>query len=360
MHPLDSFESVLAAIVFPRTCAIFAMMRAYRNPVYENFFADPFVWKHEGVYYAVGTGPVAPVKSAEEKDFTSRPIGGDHYAIPLLRSGNLVDWQFVGGAVRVPRELRGGAFWAPEVAYDGSNFYLYYSASVFELNHQLRVAVSARPEGPYDDAGLLTPNADQCPFAIDAHPFRDDDGQWFLFYAADYLDVANGVRAGTALTVDRLMAMTRLKGEPRAVLRARHDWQRFKAKRLMYGREFDWHTLEGPCLRKRDGRYYCFYSGGCYENDSYGVDYGVAENVLGPYSSPGAENGPRVLKTVPNRVIGPGHQSIVCGPDDQTEFFVYHAWDAGMTARRMCIDPLIWTSNGPRCAGPTWLEQALC
>jgi len=44
----------------------------------------------------------------------------------------------------------------------------------------------------------------------------------------------------------------------------------------MYGRVWDWHTLEGPFVRKHDGRYYCFYSGGRWETESYGVDYGVA------------------------------------------------------------------------------------
>jgi GH43 family beta-xylosidase len=160
------------------------------------------------------------------------------------------------------------------------------------------------------------------------------------------------------LVVDRLESMTRLAGEERTVLRARWDWQLFRRQRTMYGRVFDWHTLEGPCVREREGRYYCFYSGGCYENESYGVDYGVAETVLGPYADAGNGTGPRVLKTVPGRVIGPGHHSIVPGPDERSEWIVYHAWDSGRTARRLCIDRLMWTRDGPRCAGPTWTEQA--
>ena len=27
---------------------------------------------------------------------------------------------------------------------------------------------------------------------------------------------------------------------------------------------------------------------------------------------------------------------------------VYHAWDAGMTARRMFMHPIEWTDDGPR------------
>jgi hypothetical protein len=36
---------------------------------------------------------------------------------------------------------------------------------------------------------------------------------------------------------------------------------------------------------------------------------------------------------------------------------VYHAWNAAMTARELCIDPLAWTAAGPRCLGPTYTPQ---
>ena len=138
------------------------------------------------------------------------------------------------------------------------------------------------------------------------------------------------------------------------VLRARSDWQRFEDRRLMYGRLWDWHTLEGPFVRKRDGRYYCFYSGGRWETDNYGVDYGVADHVRGPYSDIGNESGPRVLRTVPGHVLGPGHNSIASGPDGETEYIIYHGWDKEMKARQMFIDKLLWTPEGPRCDGPTF------
>ena len=147
--------------------------------------------------------------------------------------------------------------------------------------------------------------------------------------------------------------MTQLRDEPRTVLRARHDWQRFESNRAIYNGTYDWHTVEGPCVRKRNGRYYCFYSAGRWENDTYGVDYAVADHVLGPYSDSGNESGPRVLRTIPGSLIGPGHNSIVSTPDGE-DWIVYHAWDPGMTARRMFIDRLVWTADGPRCE--RWLR----
>ena len=84
----------------------------------------------------------------------------------------------------------------------------------------------------------------------------------------------------------------------------------------------------------------------------------MADHVLGPYRE-AEPSGPQVLRGVPGHVLGPGHNSVVLGPDGRTQFIVYHAWDPGRTARRMCIDPLVWTPDGPRCAGPTWTPQVI-
>ena len=159
--------------------------------------------------------------------------------------------------------------------------------------------------------------------------------------------------------VDRMVDMTTLAGEARTVARARYDWQRFQKDRPMYGKTWDWHTIEGPCVRKHEGRYYCFYSGGRWETDNYGVDYCVADHPMGPYDDTGCETGPRVLRSVPDRALGPGHNSLVIGPDHRTEYLVYHAWDALRTARRMFVDRLLWTPEGPRSDGPTLTPQSV-
>jgi beta-xylosidase len=327
----------------------------YLNPVYPGYFADPFVWKHDGRYYAVGTG------HEEAHGHVDAAKAG---IFPMLASQDLIHWESIGRAMKKPEfgAAFGETFWAPEVAFEGGMFFLYYSVGRDDKGHHLRVATSPRPEGPYHDTGASLTSPEDWLFAIDPHPFKDDDGRWYLFFAADFLDAAppgsGSVRAGTALVAQPLENMTALTGESRVILRARHDWQRFQADRLMYGRIYDWHTLEGPCVRKLDGRYYCFFSGGRWETERYGVDYAVADHVLGPYSDAGGEAGPRILKTVPGRVLGPGHNSMVEGPGGST-YIAYHAWDAGRTGRRLCIDPLIRSAEGPRSPGPTWTAQPL-
>lgn len=310
----------------------------YKNPVYSRYFADPFVWRVGKDYFAVGTG-------REEAGGVDEKAG---WVFPMLHSRDLVHWERLGETLERPDPALGDTYWAPEVASQGGQNWMYYSIGFGHKNHQIRTALATEPMGPYQDVQvnpLVAPS--DPPFAIDPHPFRDDDGAWYLFYARDFLDSDRGVRAGTALVVDRLVSMDKVEGKPRVVVRARNDWQRFMADRPMYGGRYDWHTLEGPCVVKHGGRYYCFYSAGRWENETYGVDYAVADYVLGPYSDAGNESGPRVLKTVPGKVLGPGHNSLVTGPDG-ADYLVYHAWDAAMTGRHLCIDRLKWTPDGPR------------
>ncbi len=310
------------------------MVETYTNPVYPHYFADPFVLEHKGFYYAFGTGAGAT----------------DGLAFEVLVSNDLVHWTSKGGALE-PLGHQALDYWAPEVAFFDGAFYMYYSAGTGDVGHQVRVAKSEHPEGPYRDMGLvLTPNE---PFSIDANPFQDDDGRWYLFYARDFLD---GDRPGTALVVDKMFDMTRLEGRPQTVLRASQDWQLFQAERQMYGATYDWHTLEGPFVVKHDGRYYCFYSGGAWQKPNYGVGYAVADHPLGPWTEP-VSSEPLVLKSVPGRVVGPGHNSVVRGPDGH-DYLVYHAWDAAQTARRMCIDRIDWTKDGPR-AKPSFTVQSM-
>jgi len=324
----------------------------YTNPVYAAYFADPFVWREGRDYFAIGTGPA---EASGIVGGSARPT-----VFPLLHSADLVEWRPSGHALVRPDPDFGDTFWAPEIVQSGGLWYLYYSVGHGDRRHHLRVASSEDPLGPYSDVIALT-SPEQVPFAIDPHPFQDADGRWYLFHARDFLDAVDergrDVRVGTALVVSPLQGMIALGRDAHVVARARCDWQRFAADRRMYGGVHDWHTLEGPCVIRRGGKYYCVYSGGCWENDSYGVDYVVADDVLGPWSDAGTELGPRILRTVPGRVTGPGHCSVVTGPNGSAHYLCYHAWDAGLTARRLCIDELRFTGDGPQCCGPSWTPR---
>lgn len=188
-------------------------MKSYLNPVYPHYMADPFVLRHDGIYYAYGTAP-AP---------------SDGWQFPVLTSVDLIDWTAAGWAL-IPVD---GAdqYWAPEVAYHDGQFYLYYSAhGLAGRDHLLRVATSSSPLGPFQDSGqILTPDDS---FTIDAHPFYDQDGQWYLFYSRDFLTLDGDYRIGTGIVVDRLSTMLTLAGQPRVVVRPYADWHLFQEQRL--------------------------------------------------------------------------------------------------------------------------------
>ncbi len=320
------------------------MALRYTNPIWPGYFADPFVLQSDAGYFAYGTGSAADI------------AGADGGVFEVLHSPDLVRWKRLGHALSFRPGRRDRAFWAPEVAAQDGQFFLYYSSAPADRDeqHRLYVATSPRAEGPFRDVGVVLSEDEG--FSIDAHPFRDPrDGQWYLFFAKDFFDE----RAGTGLAVTPLdPGMLRGSGPSRTVLRASADWQIYERNRTLYDRQWAaWHTVEGPCVVAHDGRYYCFYSAGNWQTRDYGVSFAVASHPLGPWTD-AAEPGPVVLREKAGEVLGPGHNSYAISPQG-VEVLVYHAWDSERRARRMCLDRLEWTVQGPRCIGPTTTEQSL-
>jgi arabinan endo-1,5-alpha-L-arabinosidase len=309
---------------------------SYTNPVYAADMPDPSVRKFSKYYYAFGT--------------TSTRRLPDGRIFTLLRSPDLVHWQELGGALVPPYTNATYQYWAPEITENDGTYYLYYAVGDDQPEHfVIRVGVSKKPEGPYTDSGAALTDCTSNRFTIDPFPFRDDDGQWYLFYACDFPYDSPGYHAGTGVMVDRLVNMTHLAGDCHVVARAAFDWTLFQSNRWMgvFNQTFNWHTIEGPSVLKHDGKYYCFYSGANWQTPRYGEDYVVADTPLGPYS--GAGDHARVLHSIPGKVFGPGGICITTGPDGKTQYVVYHAWNKQMTERQLCIDKLEWTPDGPRC-----------
>ena len=303
-------------------------MISHPNPVWDGYCADPFVLRHDDLYYAYGTGP--------------RDASGRQFVV--LCSPDLVNWEQLPNALQAVAGWENKPHWAPEVAFANDKFWMYYSADegADDASHRLRVAVADAPGGPFQDAGRFL--LDNPGFSIDASPFRDPQtGTWYLFYARDFFD--GRVGTGTAM-VPLSQDMMSVAGEPSIAVRASNDWQIYEHNRTHYGRVWDaWHTVEGPFVVYKDARYYLFYSGGKWESAGYGVSFAVADNPAGPWMDYGDR--PHVLQGNA-KVIGPGHCSVVLAPDDQTHVCCYHAWNAARTKRQLCVDEIEWTADGPR------------
>ncbi|MBI3910719.1 MAG: family 43 glycosylhydrolase [Armatimonadetes bacterium] len=314
------------------------MVPTYTNPVVARSFPDPFVLKFNGFYYAYGTGDA-----------------GDGRALKLMSSPDLIHWEWHGGILAPLPNTVAEDYWAPEVAYYNGTFYLYYAVTPQgTIAHHLRVATADHPLGPFQDAGVdLTPRE---LFAIDAHPFQDEDGAWYLFYARDWL---TGPRAGTGLAVDRMLDFKRLAGQPERVLRPFAEWQVFEYQRSeKWG--LDWYTVEAPFVVQRRGAYICFYSGGRWENPAYGVGSLTSPQIIGrdgldapDWEHRGDEQGATVLRTSGEWAIGPGHNCVVRAPNNAHDYLIYHAWDATQSARMPRVKRLEWNLVSPVCEEPT-------
>jgi len=314
----DRFASRVAPRVVPSTARL----------AWDGYCADPFLLRTDLGYFMYGTDPRG-----------DRPDGR---VFPVLHSPDTLTWKNLGGALEPPLErLPESTFWAPEVAAIDGAYWMYYSAGIGDGDHHLQVARAEHPAGPFQDCGVdLTPNL---PFAIDPSPFRDVDGSWWMFFATDYL---HGLRPGTVIAVSQMDSPVQLAPGHRVVLTATQDWQRYERDRAMYGSVYDWHTLEGPCVVRRQGSYWLFFSGGNWQRPGYGVAVARATSPSGPWQAVG--DGPDVLSTDDAAGLrGPGHNSVCTAPDG-TDLVAFHGWDIEAERRRPYLAPLEWYHRADR------------
>jgi arabinan endo-1,5-alpha-L-arabinosidase len=292
------------------------------NPVLDADFPDPDVLKVGDTYYAYATNTGNKnIQVATSTDLVNWELGRD--ALPSLPGWADLDFGFV---------------WAPEVTVsaDGQTFVMYYTAR-FKMGEGGRqcigVATSDTPEGPF-----RSPNPE--PFicqhdqggSIDASTFVDEDGSRYVLWKND----GNCCSQRTYLYIQPVSddGLT-LMGEPTQLITTDKAWEGI--------------LVEAPTLWKQDGKYHLFYSANDYASPRYAVGYAVSDNVLGPYEKPSPQ--PFIESSIPAGVIGPGGQDIVVGPDGETTWMLYHAWDPE-SFRHMRLDQLLWEETTPVLDGP--------
>ncbi len=278
---------------------------SYRNPVIDENLADPAVIRHDGTYYLYATGDVD---------------GDNGYRV--YTSADLVNWKR-GPVVFRPDQRH---VWAPDVWRDPASgrFYLYYTASM-----TIGVADAEALEGPFTVRRKLFDNA------LDAHLFRDDDGQLYLYFVQ---------LPGFRITVQPMAHPAEPTGEPRVVLQPESAWETRNGQ-----------VTEGPWVIKHNGRYYLLYSGSGADTPDYAVGYATSTSPLGPFTR--AEHNPILHRT--DGLYGPGHGCAIRAGGGQW-WFVYHQkrtargeWD-----RFICLDPLRFDEQG-RLHGRATREEML-
>ena len=75
-------------------------------------------------------------------------------SLSLLKSNDIFEWKFASSALLHLNIVNlGNNFRVPGVACFEGKCYLYYSVGQGDKNHQMHVAVSETPQGPYHDTG---------------------------------------------------------------------------------------------------------------------------------------------------------------------------------------------------------------
>lgn len=237
-------------------------------------------------------------------------------------SDDLVHWERKGRAFDDPR----GGDWAPDVFHNqrgDGKFYLYYTDSSDRDGNgrrqkQIGVAVADAPLGPFVDKKVFVTNA------IDAHLFQDDNRAYYLYY----VDLTDGFKIIVQLMADPLTP----KGIGKVVMRPTEEWERRSG-----------HVTEGPFMLKRKGTYYLMYSGTGADSPNYGIGYATSKSPLGPFvkhpGNPIAQRG--------GKVLGPGHHSVIEGPDKKLWLVYHQKWEADTSFHRfLAIDPLWFDDQG--------------
>ena len=284
----------------------------YRNPVVNYSLPDPSVIKgDDGLFYLYATEDIRN--------------------IPIHRSRNLVEWEYVGtvftDSTRPDFEPKGG-LWAPDINKIEDKYVLYYSMSLWggEKTCGIGVATADHPQGPFSDRGMMfRSNVIGVQNSID--PFYiEDDGKKYLFWGS--------FRGIYAIELDKDGLSVKAGAE----------------KRQIAGTAY-----EGIYIHKRKNYYYLFASvGTCCDGlkSTYAMVVGRSVSLFGPYLNRTGEsmmnNHHEVIIHKNDAFVGTGHASEIVMDKESNDWVLYHAVDVKKPEGRVLIlDRIDWTDGWP-------------
>lgn len=279
------------------------------NPVLPGWYADP-----EGVVFD-GTYWIYPTWSApfDEQTF-----------LDAFSSDDLVTWtrhSRVLSSEQVPWIRR--ALWAPSIIRANDRYYLFFGANNIHEGEYggIGVAVADNPAGPFRDLlgkpliGEIVNGAQP----IDQFVFRDDDGQYYMYYGGW-----------------RHCNMVKLSDD----LSHLEPFEEGVFYREVTPEDY----VEGPFMLKRDGKYYFMWSENDWTGPDYCVAYAIADSPFGPFVREGM-----ILQEDAAVARGAGHHSVIKGPGEEEWYIVYHRRpleERSAHHRVTCIDRLRFDAEG--------------
>jgi beta-xylosidase len=296
--PCRSLRAIARVLLFG--CALPLLMgSAQQSSPRPKDFADPYVLRAEGAYYAFATG-------------------SEDIHVQVARSSDLATWTPLADALpRLPAwaSRERGFTWAPAVLSRGKTFVLYYTARHAASRFQcISRATATAPEGPYvDDSSrpLVCPIDGDSRYcgSIDPSPFVDASGKAYLLWKSDENSPAchSAPRLWSQPLTDDGLGFS---GPATPLLAMDRAWER--------------PIIEGPSMVVRRGEYFLFYSASDYESANYSVGYAKCAGPSGPCTK--ATLDAPLLKSSGGR-LGPGGQEFFTDANGDW-WMAYHAWTA--------------------------------
>ncbi|WP_161606141.1 family 43 glycosylhydrolase [Microlunatus speluncae] len=319
----------------------------YSNPLMQDVaqaFSDVgLIRAKDGAWYAYATNTIMTHENQQN--------GGPGHLIPMVRSTDLVHWEFLGDAFNEANHPQWAGwpnkgYWAPDVRYVDGQYFMYYSApGSTALDAAIGLATAPTPAGPWTDIGHPVVNfvADSEVMEIDPMMFIDDDGTKYLYYGS--------FRRGGLHVVKLAADGKSTVGESRQVVAGERG--------------------EAAWVTKRDSFYYLFYSGyGCCMGDVGGGGYpvlaGRSKSPVGPFLD---ENGVSLTAAQPggtivnsfngNTLSATGHNAVTVDRSGQqwnlvnSDFRFELPWGG----RPQSMDRLDWIDGWPTVRAGRWTSD---
>lgn len=302
------------------------------NPVFPGWYADPegivfddTYWIYPTVSMLHGEDTLTYRKEARRKTRAINPDYNQQTHLDAFSSKDLVHWTKHPSVLSIENvKWVEYAMWAPSIIRANGKYYLFFGGNDIQSDNEyggIGVAVADRPEGPFRDAlgkPLISKFVNGAQ-PIDQFVFRDDDGQYYMYYGG--WRHCNVVR----LKDDLLSLKPFDNGE--------------------YYREVTPENyVEGPFMMKRNGKYYFMWSEGGWGGPDYSVAYAIADSPTGPFKRIG-----KILQQDEQVATGAGHHSVIQIPGKDEYYIVYHRRPLGCThsgERQVCIDKLEFDEQG--------------
>ena len=276
-----------------------AFAATYRNPVLTMDFGDPDVCAGpDGKYY-----------------LTAASFGGLP-GLPILESDDLVNWQYVGHALRQhPFETEspehGNAVWAPSIRYRDGGFVVYWG----DPDRGIYRVTAKRPEGPWSEPVLVKAGKG----LVGPCPLYDDDGRAYLVHGwAQSRSQQSGMFTVSELNDDETATI----GDEVLVYDGLPDGN---------------FAAEGPKFYKRGGEYWLMFSAGGGTGGGWQVA-ARAPTPFGPYKAK------KTMDQGKTKVNGP-HQGAWVHTREDEDWFV-HASDRDAYGRIVYLEPMAWRADG--------------